>query len=309
MKVIKIGSANSAGLDAALELEAVNAFAKTRLRAEDVYLFSILLCDNEVDRDFERFSERTLEELRELFVGKTGIFDHEWSSGKQKARIYRTELVAEKGRVNSQGMPYMFLKGCAYMLRSESNAELISEIEAGIKKETSIGCSIARHVCSICGEEISGGKCAHRPGETYKGKLCYAELLDAVDAYEWSFVAVPAQKKAGVMKKYGKAKSLKAFIESREGQAFASEYEELERDAELGKRYMQQLRDEALRLSLMCDKSLHAALKQSSGKMSAQELCELKKAFEETLAEKYPPTTQLPGRAETVAFDDGEYRI
>jgi hypothetical protein len=59
----------------------VNAFAKAQLRPEDVYIFSVLLCDNEVDRDFESFTEDTLGELAELFTGKTGICDHEWKSG------------------------------------------------------------------------------------------------------------------------------------------------------------------------------------------------------------------------------------
>ena len=33
------------------ELEAVNRFAKTVLTEEQVYIFSVRLCDNEVDRD------------------------------------------------------------------------------------------------------------------------------------------------------------------------------------------------------------------------------------------------------------------
>ena len=38
------------------ELEAVNRFAKTVLTEEQVYIFSVRLCDNEVDRDLERFA-------------------------------------------------------------------------------------------------------------------------------------------------------------------------------------------------------------------------------------------------------------
>ena len=57
------------------ELEAVNRFAKTVLTEEQVYIFSVRLCDNEVDRDLERFAAEALETLGELFVGKSGIFD------------------------------------------------------------------------------------------------------------------------------------------------------------------------------------------------------------------------------------------
>ena len=55
MKIIKDGTA-AGGVCTGEELEAVNAFARTELKAGDVYIFSVLLCDNEVDRDFERFS-------------------------------------------------------------------------------------------------------------------------------------------------------------------------------------------------------------------------------------------------------------
>jgi hypothetical protein len=155
MRITKAGTAGGTG--GAAEMEAINAFAKTELTPEEVYTFSVLLCDNEVDRDFERFTEKTLSELRELFVGKTGIADHDWSAGSQKARIYRAEVVTDPLRKNSLGMPYTYLRGFAYMLRTGGNGELIAEIEGGIKKETSVGCSVAGALCSICGEELGSG--------------------------------------------------------------------------------------------------------------------------------------------------------
>lgn len=57
MKIIKGGSGGKELVCTAEELKAVNAFAKAELSAEDVYIFSVLLCDNEIDRDHERFSE------------------------------------------------------------------------------------------------------------------------------------------------------------------------------------------------------------------------------------------------------------
>ena len=84
-------------------MEAINRFAKTALTAEEVYTFSVILCDNEVDRDGECFSLQTLQELRELFVGKTGICDHDWKSGNQKARIYRTEVMTDPNRKTMGG--------------------------------------------------------------------------------------------------------------------------------------------------------------------------------------------------------------
>ena len=153
------------------ELAIINQFTKRALKEDEVYTFAVRLCDNEVDRDGERFPRATLEELAELFVGKSGIFDHEWTAKGQAARIYRTEIV-EEGGVCSQGEGRCYLKGYAYMLRGGENDALIAQIEGGIKKEVSVGCSVERSVCSICGEDIN--TCAHKKGEVYGGKVCCA---------------------------------------------------------------------------------------------------------------------------------------
>ncbi|MFR8729047.1 MAG: hypothetical protein ACLVGA_13835, partial [Dysosmobacter sp.] len=177
------------------ELDQVNRFSKAELTADQVYTFSVRLCDNEVDRDFERFGTEDLDRLGELFLGKSGIFDHQWSAKGQTARIYRTEVVREPGTVTAAGDEYRWLKGWAYLMRTEKNQELITEIEGGIKKEVSVGCSMGRSVCSVCGAE--NGACGHVKGQMYGEKLCFMELKDPKDAYEWSFVAVPAQPRAG----------------------------------------------------------------------------------------------------------------
>ena len=83
------------------ELDQINRFSKAELTADQVYTFSVRLCDNEVDRDFERFGTEDLDRLGELFLGKSGIFDHQWSAKGQTARIYRTEVVREPGTVTA----------------------------------------------------------------------------------------------------------------------------------------------------------------------------------------------------------------
>ena len=54
----------------------------------------------------------------------------------------------------------------AYMLRTEKNADLIAEIEGGIKKEVSVGCSVGRRVCSVCGEPVAESHVRLQQGET-----------------------------------------------------------------------------------------------------------------------------------------------
>ena len=259
------------------ELAYINQFAKTELTEEQVYVFSVRLCDNEVDRDFERFDTTALERLGELFVGKSGIFDHQWSAKGQTARIYRTEVVREESMVTAAGDGYCWLKGWAYLLRTEKNQDLIAEIEGGIKKEVSVGCSRGRSVCSICGAE--NGACSHIRGETYDGRLCFTELRDPQDAYEWSFVAVPAQRNAGVLKHFG---------QNGDGSAM------LEKQAALGRKYLAELRREVTRLAMLTDDGLDGKVfAKAVSRLDEPELQELKEAYEARMTKKFPSASQL----------------
>jgi len=184
-------------------MEKINRHAVGELKGEQVYCFSVLLCDNDVDRDYERFSDEALDRLAVMFRGRTGIFDHDHRSSGQTARIYDTEVRSYPDRKTMDGRDYRALMGFAYMVRTEDNKSLIAEIEGGIKKEVSVGCSVAKRICSVCGADGAKGGCNHIKGRSYGGKLCYVELDEPLDAYEWSFVAVPAQRAAGVTKVYG----------------------------------------------------------------------------------------------------------
>ena len=181
-------------------LEQLNRFTRRKHTAQEVYMFDVILCDNEVDRDGECFTKQALETLCRRFEGVTGIFDHDPKGSRQTARIFATELVKDPARRTAYGAAYTYLKACAYMIRTDSNQDLIREIDGGIKKEVSVSCAAKTSRCSVCG---STGACAHEKGKVYGGRLCYRELEDISDVYEWSFVAVPAQVHAGVTKQYG----------------------------------------------------------------------------------------------------------
>ena len=184
------------------ELKKINSLAIKELSAEDVFVFKVAMCDNEIDRDFEYFPADTLKEMAELFKGRTVISDHKRTASNQVARIYDTELV-KTGEYSLSGENYTQLVAKCYMLKNDTTADLIAAIEAGITKEVSVSCAIKSAVCSICGTDNRETYCKHWNGETYDGEVCYFALRGALDAYELSFVAVPAQPKAGVTKSYG----------------------------------------------------------------------------------------------------------
>ena len=54
-------------------------------------------------RDFEVFDLKCLYELKELFLGKTGIFDHDPKGSNQTSRIFFTEVVRDPIKKQSWG--------------------------------------------------------------------------------------------------------------------------------------------------------------------------------------------------------------
>ena len=284
MEVRKGTEVANAGAPTAVQLGAINAQAKARLTAEQVYVFSLRLCDDQVDRDGERFDTAALPGLAKLFVGKTGIVDHQWSAENQVARIFETQVVQEKG--------VSYIKAWAYIRRGGSNDEIIADIEAGIKKEVSVGCAMGRCICSVCGREY--GSCGHSKGETYDGQVCCGILQEPVDAYEFSFVAVPAQRDAGVLKTLGGGKRL--LKELAEHFGAQKEYRELYKLAQLGQRYEKELQDSVVRLGLSLDLGVaEPVLRNLAKAAAAEDLLALKGAWEEKLNEMLPVTTQLLG--------------
>ena len=178
-----------------VDIGKINAQALVELAAESVFAFRIAACDDQVDRDSERFTVECLEELAKLYVGRTVIMDHQWSAKNQTARVYDAKVE------ESDGVHRLIL--FCYIHRSDTTASVIASIEAGILREVSVGCAVGKATCSICGADKTKVFCEHRPGREYDGRICEVELSEARDAYEVSFCAVPAQKEAGVVKQYG----------------------------------------------------------------------------------------------------------
>jgi hypothetical protein len=297
MQIKKETEVAGGGVPTAAQLEAINGQAKGKLTAEQVYVFSLRLCDDQVDRDGERFDTAALPQLSKLFVGKTGIVDHKWSSDCQVARIFAAEVVREE-RVS-------YIKAWAYIRRGGHADEVIADIEAGIKKEVSVGCAMGRAVCSVCGNEY--GTCGHVKGESYDGEVCCAVLKEPMDAYEFSFVAVPAQRNAGVLKALGSRRCLKELAEEFGAQA---EYRTLYKQAQLGLAYQKLLGDEVVRLCLSLGLGIEEpVLRSIVSKVGAEDLVKMKAALQQRMEEMYPVKCQLPGALCAAADVESDFLI
>lgn len=189
----------------AADMEAINRQSLRELSADEVFTFRLAACNDQVDRDNERFSREALAELAQLYVGKPVLRDHKWSAETQQARIYAASVDEQ------DGVARLILR--CYMLRNAATETVIQAIEGGILREVSVGCCVSAAKCSICGTDRINSMCQHRPGCEYDGQKCHIELSHCSDAYECSFVAVPAQPGAEVIKRRqggGEAKAKEA---------------------------------------------------------------------------------------------------
>lgn len=315
------GVASDAGSATAEELELINTYTRRTLTAGEVYVFTVVLCDNDVDRDGERFTVESLFALEKLFVGKTGIFDHDPSAKNQTARIISCKVENVASRTTATGDEYFCLKARAYLPRTEGNSELIAALDSGIVKEVSVGCAVGKILCNVCGEDID--MCPHRKGETYGGKLCCGELTEPYDAYEWSFVAVPAQKNAGVTKTaYGKEMDMEGIMKKlsrgqsatfsdRDCKKLLEYIDSLKQSAKDGVYYRDSLTSEVLRLSAAVQPGISRETMESVTKgMTVAQLKEFKTAFEKQRAELIPVAPQLYTEKKSTKSDaNGQYHI
>lgn len=200
------------------DLKKINKYTLNPVSADDVFIFKATIADNEQDdRNFMPFNLKALQDLLKLYPGKTMLKDHSRRADNQIARVYDTELVQNANKQTELGELYTELIAKIYMIKTESNKDLIAEIVGGIKKEVSTSTVPHKMVCSICGVDNMTKYCRHYPGREYdvadesghaSKRRCKMLLHGAKEAYELSFVAVPAQPRAGTHKSIGFTKPI-----------------------------------------------------------------------------------------------------
>ncbi len=303
------------------DLEKINQYTRRSFTADEVYSFSVVLCDNDVDRDNERFTVESLFALEKLFLGKTGIFDHNPKAENQSARIYDCFVEAVSERKTATGDDYFRLVAKAYIPKCKSNEDLILAIDSGILKEVSIGCAVSEKKCSICGK--TEGECHHIKGKTYGKEKCIHLLLNPTDAYEWSFVAIPAQKQAGVIKRFNNykekfmyEKEVNEILKSlKDNTASADEIiknmdevvlnksqcerllgivKSLHKEAQWGRKYKEDLSQKFMKLSAIVQPEVSSETTKSlTQKLSVEQLKEFISAYEKKAEKIIPIKPQL----------------
>lgn len=202
------------------DLRKINKYTLSPVTADEVYTFKAVIADNEQDdRKHMPFNLKSLQDMNKLYPGKTMIKDHINRADNQIGRIYDTELVQDANKTTELGELHTELVAKIYMIRTDSNKDLIAEIAGGIKKEVSTSTVPEKMICSVCGTDNRKDYCRHYPGFDYETtdaatgktskKRCKMLLSGIKDAYELSFVTTPAQPRAGTHKSAGFAKPVK----------------------------------------------------------------------------------------------------
>jgi hypothetical protein len=286
------------------DLALINKNTINPLSVEDVFVFKVKLCDNELDRVNDHMTDNFLNEFADKAKSLTGITNHDWDAEGQMSRLYDTEVVEEEGVTNKLGEPYKYVLGKAYTLNKFQ--DYIDKISSGLLKETSVSFESTEEVCSICGKQTLKGPdnvavCpdGHVMGETYDGKLAYNDLKGVKDVFEWSLVAVPCQRDSGIVNKsYGGINLMKKgalffnrWLKSKGLEAEASDVEKFKSDEDVTEDDIKEILAENDRL-LDENKALKAELEGLKTQNKTEKIEAACKAYVESLNPLTPVVTE-----------------
>ncbi len=281
------------------DLDLINQFTLKKLEKNDVFTFTMTLCTNEIDRDCESFTADTIKQLAKMFIGKTCIFDHKANAKNQSARIFKT-YVKTSNEETSFGEQKVLLKASAYIVKCSEFNDLIKKINGGILKEISISCKVKNKICSICGQDqftMHGCANEHRFFEHYNNKICYKKLIKPLDAYECSFVPIPAQPTAQITKNF-------ETIEKNEENFLYFE--------KIGIEQTKKLQKQVLKLGWLCGfdepDETKTILEKVINKLSFNELEQIKKVFEQILNNSQLNKTLLNKKTKECAIDKTNFK-
>lgn len=163
--------------------EAVNRYALRALDPGEYAVFTLNLCNNQIDRHFSRFPEEELARINDLVPGRPLMERHDLRGSLPRGRFFRSALHREGGVVS--------VRPEVYVLRTAENADFILNIEGGVYRETSIGFSFRTPECSVCGKDLR--TCEHVPGRAYGGDTCHFIMREVLEVAEGSVVSAGSQ--------------------------------------------------------------------------------------------------------------------
>ncbi len=169
------------------DMARIQKFSRRKLKDDEVFIFTITMCNNDIDADYERFSSHSVFQMAEKYLGKTGIAQFEEQTAYPV--IFDTGVKIDPDRKVDGGVDdYVELIARAYFVKRPNNLKIVDAITTGDLREVSVACSVKRAICSICGR----GDCtAHQKSLLYDGYTAHKILADVSEVFDWAFVAKP----------------------------------------------------------------------------------------------------------------------
>lgn len=298
----------------AAAMEQINYFALERLTPDEVYVRRMRLANDQVDRDYERFSREVLEQFAQTLVGKSVLVGHNYSMAPI-GRFFDARVVGEGVEGEANGASY--LEAQFYAVATPQNEHDRRQIDGGVYSYVSIGFDAERLECDLCGKESR--TCGHVLGRDYDGQIATATWRGTGEAYEGSIVYLGAQHGAQMVKreeealdKLARAKA-EASAEAERLRAQVAHLEEtlerrerrideLEEKAEEGSRYREELLADIARLgSLVGEKNRAAALAEALKDAPVARLAAVRGEYREKFSHEFGPLGRGMGRAEMEA--------
>lgn len=188
-KSVKLSATNTAGAPTPDQLKAINGYALAEMGADQVYVRTAYLAHNGIDRDHEVFDDALLDDFARTLPGKGMFVRHpggwDGDSGPGVGRWFAAQVVSvslDEARVRLREPNLQFppatavaklLEASFYVPRTNKNANLLDDIDAGVAGDVSIGFSAADRT-SI--RDANGNEIAMRllgPGEAAEGSLVW----------------------------------------------------------------------------------------------------------------------------------------
>lgn len=147
-------------------VDKVKEYLKGSPFGEDAMLFSFIAADNDIDKENERFSLKSLKTIASLLVGKRGQIGLSADCKYAGARVIETNVRFDPYKKTKYGWAYIYVEAIAFIQRNMASQKICEKIDNDEITEVSLGVS-----------------CGHK----HKSFDCTI-LTDVTDVYEWSLV-------------------------------------------------------------------------------------------------------------------------
>lgn len=258
------------------ELEKINQYTRREFQAQELYTFSVVLCDNQVDRDFECFTKAANHSRFPLgrhrhkgpFIRVVGIVQHSAAqslsaqNGQKSGFYYRAGFRHQKGGQRRLcGEPSALL----HLRRGPEEGSLPPSEGENLRRQAKM----------------------YTPTDTEEGTRTSSDIIKAFsEGKEMTLSPEECAEISGCLR-------------------------ELAKKAEAGEDYERELRQEVVRFSLLSQPGVPKDIMERVAKrMTLEELKAFQKAYRQESGKLAPPKPQLAGaRAEGAPIENAEFKI